>query len=161
TAFALTRVFAGRSWLFAMVVAAAVPPLFLEWAQRRHWHPLVRLGVLLAGGAWVFALVRRPKTPLFGVPAPATLVALGRALDRAPHPLRAAVVPVEPVGSALVLAFVGVFVAAALTAWIATSLDAPVGAFAPSVALFIVVGAMGDGAWVAPTALYALAALAY
>ena len=70
-------------------------------------------------------------------------------------------VPVAPVGSALVLSFIAVFVAAALTAWIATSLDAPIGAFAPSIALFIVVGAMGGGAWVSPTALYALAALGY
>ena len=63
--------------------------------------------------------------------------------------------------SALVLAFVGVFVAAALTYWIATTLDAPIGAFAPSVALFIIVAAMGSGGWVAPTALYSFAALAY
>ena len=83
------------------------------------------------------------------------------ALARTPHTLRDAVVPVSPVGAALVLSFIGVFVAAALTTWIATSLDAPVGAFAPSVALFIVVAAMSGGGWVAPTALYALAALAY
>ena len=69
--------------------------------------------------------------------------------------------PVAPTGSALVLAFVGVFVAAALTDWIATSLDAPIGAFAPSIALFIVVAAIGAGGWVAPTALYALASLGY
>ena len=49
TAFTLTRVFAGRSWLFPMVIAAVVPPLFLDWAQRRHWHPLVRLGLLVGG----------------------------------------------------------------------------------------------------------------
>ena len=69
--------------------------------------------------------------------------------------------PVAPTGAALVLAFVGVFVAAALTYWIATSLDAPFGAFAPSIALFIVIAAIGSGGWVAPTALYALAALGY
>ena len=40
--------------------------------------------------------------------------------------------------------------------WIATSLDAPIGAFAPSIALFIVIAAVGAGGWVAPTALYAL-----
>jgi transglutaminase-like putative cysteine protease len=161
TAFALTRVFAGRSWLFVMVVAAVAPPLFLGWAQRRHWHALVRLAVIVVGGVWLSALVADPKTSVLGVPTRATLSSLGHALDQAPHTLRSAVIPVAPVGSALVLSFIGVFVAAALTAWIATSLDAPIGAFAPSIALFIVVGAMGGGAWVLPTALYALAALGY
>ena len=161
TAFALTRVFAGRSWLFVMVLAAVAPPVFLGWAQRRHWHALVRLAVTVVGGVWLAALVVDPKTSVLGVPTRATLSSLVHALDRAPHTLRSAVVPVAPIGSALVLSFIGVFVAAALTAWIATSLDAPVGAFAPSLALFIVIGAMGGGAWVMPTALYALAALGY
>jgi hypothetical protein len=161
TAFALTRVFAGRSWLLVMVVAAVAPPLFLGWAQRRHWHPLIRLAVIALGGIWLSALVADPSTTVLGMPTRATIVSLGNALNNAPHTLRAAVVPVTPGGSALVLAFLGVFVAAALAAWIATSLDAPIGAFAPSIALFIVVGAMGGGSWVLPTALYALAALAY
>ncbi len=160
-AFALTRVFAGRSWLVVMVIAAVAPPLFLGWAQKRHWHALIRLAVVTVGGIWLAALVAEPKTSVLGVPTRATLTALGHALNNAPHTLRAAVVPVAPVGSALVLAFIGVFVAAALTTWIATSLDAPIGAFAPSIALFIVIGAMGGGAWVAPTALYGLAALGY
>ena len=60
TAFALTRVFAGRSWLFVMVVAAVTPPLFLGWAQRRHWHALVRLAVIVVGGVWLAALVAEP-----------------------------------------------------------------------------------------------------
>ena len=161
TAFALTRVFAGRSWLFVMVLAAVAPPAFLGWAQRRHWHALVRLAVVAVGGIWLSALVVDPKTTVLGVPTRATISSLAHAIGHAPHTLRSAIVPVAPVGSALVLAFLGVFVAAALTAWIATSLDAPIGAFAPSIALFIVVAAMGGGGWVAPTALYALAALAY
>jgi hypothetical protein len=161
TAFALTRVFAGRSWLLAMVLAAVAPAAFLGWAQRRHWHALVRLAVVGAGGIWLSAIVVDPKSTIVGIPSRATLSSLADALSHAPHTLRAAVVPVAPVGSALVLSFVGVYVAAALTAWIATSLDAPIGAFAPSVALFIVVAAVGGGGWVAPTALYGLAALGY
>src|SRR5882762_5051163 len=161
TAFALTRVFAGRSWLFPMAVAAVAPPAFLGWTQRRHWPALLRLALVAVGGLWMSALVVDPKTTVVGIPTRATISALAHALDRTPHTLRAAVVPVPPVGSALVLAFLGVFVAAALSAWIATSLDAPIGAFAPSVALFIVLAAMSGGGWVAPTALYALAAIAY
>ena len=159
--FALTRVFAGRSWLFVMVLAAVAPPAYLAWAQRRHWHAAARAAVVAVAGAWLAALVADPKTTVLGLPSRATIAELGHALGRGPHTLRAAVVPVSPTGSALVLAFVGVFVAAALTYWIATALDAPIGAFAPSIALFIVVAAIGSGGWVAPTALYALASLGY
>jgi transglutaminase-like putative cysteine protease len=161
TAFTLTRVFAGRSWLVVMVIAALVPPALLEWAQRRHWHPLVRLGVVAAAGAWMAALLADPGTTVAGIPSRTTIASLGHAISQAPHTLRAAVVPVSPNGAALVLAFVGVYAAAALTHWIATTLEAPVGAFAPSIALFIVVAAIGSGGWVWPTALYAIAALAY
>jgi transglutaminase-like putative cysteine protease len=161
TAFALTRVFAGRSWLWLMLLAAVAPPICLEWARRRQAHAAVRLAVVGIVGIWLSALVADPATTVLGLPTRATMASLGHALARAPHTLRAAVVPVPPTGAALVLAFVGVFIAAALTYWIATSLDAPFGAFAPSIALFIVIGAIGSGGWVAPTALYGLASLGY
>jgi transglutaminase-like putative cysteine protease len=160
-AFALTRVFAGRSWLFVMILAAIVPPLVLAWAERDRWAVPLRVGVVTLGGIWLAALVAEPSTSILGVPTRATIVSLGGALGDAPHTLRSAVVPVAPSGAALVLAFVSVYVAAALTYWIATSLEAPIGAFAPSIALFIVVAAVGEGSWVASTALYALAGLAY
>ena len=48
--FALTRVFAGRSWLFVMVLGAVLPPLCFAWATRRHWHALVRLLVVTVVG---------------------------------------------------------------------------------------------------------------
>ena len=146
TAFALTRVFAGRSWLFVMVLAAVVPPVFLEWAQRRHWHPLVRLArasrssasgspALVADpddhGRRAYRRVRRSCRSGTRSAARRTRSAPRSCPSRRPV-------------SALVLAFVGVFVAAALTYWIATSLDAPIGAFAPSIALFIVVAAIGQ-----------------
>ncbi len=161
TAFTLARVFAGRSWLLPMVVAAVIPPVCLGWAERRHWHALVRFAIVAVVGGWLAAIVADPSSTIAGIPTRATVATLGHALSGAPHTLRAAVVPVAPTGSALVLAFVGVFVAAVLSYWIATALEAPVGAFAPSVALFIVVAAMGSGGWVAPTALYALAGLSY
>jgi len=157
----LTRVFAGRSWLFAMVIAAVAPPACLVWAERHRWPAFVRVAVLTLVGVWLSALVADPGTTVAGVPTRATIVSLGHALSRGPHTLRAAIVPVSPTGSALVLAFVSVFVAAALTQWIGTSLDAPIGAFAPSIALFIVVAAVGEGGWVLSTSLYALASLAY
>jgi len=161
TAVTLARVFSSRSWLVPMVAAAVVPPACLGWTQRRHWHALVRFAVVAGAGIWLAAVVADPSSTIAGVPTRATMASLGHALSGAPHTLRAAVVPVAPLGSALVLAVVGVFAAAALSYWIATSLDAQIGAFAPSVALFIVVAAMGSGGWVAPTALYALAALSY
>jgi len=160
-AVALTRVFAGRSWLFAMVIAAIAPPACLVWAERHRWPAFVRVGALTLVGVWLSAFVADPGTTVAGVPTRATIAALGHTLGRGPHTLRVAIVPVLPTGSALVLAFVSVFVAAALTYWIGTALDAPIGAFAPSIALFIVVAAVGQGDWVLPTSLYALASLAY
>jgi transglutaminase-like putative cysteine protease len=160
-AFALTRVFAGRSWLLAMIVAAVVPPLLLAWAERDRWAATLRVGVVTVVGIWLAAFVAEPSTTILGVPTRATIGSLGSALGDAPHTLRSAVVPVAPTGAALVLAFVSVYVAAVLTHWIATSLEAPIGAFAPSIALFIVVAAVGEGSWVASTALYALTGLAY
>jgi transglutaminase-like putative cysteine protease len=157
----LTRVFAGRSWLFAMVLAAVAPPALLAWGERRRWSTALRFTVLTLGGIWLSALVSDPSTTVLGVPSRATIASLGRALGDSPDTLRSAIVPVAPIGAALVLSFVSVFVAAALTYWIATSLEAPIGAFAPSIALFIVVAAVGEGSWVVPTAFYALAGLAY
>ena len=57
TAFALTRVFAGRSWVLVMILAAVAPPACLAWAQRRHWHALVRFAIVGILGAWLAALV--------------------------------------------------------------------------------------------------------
>ena len=39
TAFALTRVFAGRSWLLLMLLAAIAPPVCLEWTRRHRRAP--------------------------------------------------------------------------------------------------------------------------
>ena len=118
-AFALTRVFAGRSWLLAMMLAALVPPLVLARAEQRRWPALLRATVVTLGGVWLAALVAEPSTSVLGVPTRATIASLGNALGDAPHTLRSAIVPVSPTGAALVLAFVGVYVAAALTHWIA------------------------------------------
>ena len=140
TAFALTRVFAGRSWLFVMVLAAVVPPVVPRLGAAPPLAPLVAV----RGGRSSSACGWRRSSPIPRPPSPAsrrraTLATLGHAISAAP---RTRCAPrscrCRPTGSALVLAFVGVFVAAALTHWIATSLDAPIGAFAPSIALFIV-----------------------
>ena len=113
-AFTLTRVFAGRSWLFAVVLAAIVPPVLLVWAERRRWPPPLRFTVLTLGGIWLAAVFADPSTTILGVPTRATVASLGRALGDAPSTLRSAIVPVAPTGAALVLAFVSVFVAATL-----------------------------------------------
>src|SRR5262249_50261528 len=126
TAFALTRVFAGRSWMPALVLAAILPPLLLDWTRRRRANTLVRLAVVVAGSVWLAAVAVDARPTFFGIPSRATMAALGDALDGAPHTLRAAVVPVSATGSALVLAVIGVYAAAALTDWIATGLEAPI-----------------------------------
>ena len=96
TAFALTRVFAGRSWLFVMVLAAVVPPAVPR--RGRSAGTGTR-----SSGSRSSAVVRRRgsrrssptrRRTVAGVPTRRD----GRrrsahALGRAPHTLRAAVVP--------------------------------------------------------------------
>src|SRR6478609_7750212 len=87
-AFALTRVFAGRSWLLVMVLGAIAPPLGLAWAQRHHWPVALRIVALSLGGLWLAALVADPSTTIAWVPTRATVATLGHALGQAPHTLR-------------------------------------------------------------------------
>jgi hypothetical protein len=132
-------------------VAAVAPPLFLGGRNGALARP-GRLAVIVTlGGVWLAALVAEPSTSVLGVPTRATIASLGNALGRrAAHVALHAIVRSRRPVPHFVLAFVGVYVAAALTHWIATSLEAPIGAFAPSIALFIVIAAVGRAAGCPP-----------
>src|SRR5207237_9507772 len=114
-ALGLARVLAGGSWIGAMALAAAAPALVFAFAHHRRWHPLTAPAVALLVGAWLAVLVDDPSETVAGIPTPAALSHFGHDLARAPHTLRSATVPVDPVGAALLLSFVAVFVAAAAT----------------------------------------------
>ena len=160
TAFALTRVFAGRSWLFVMVLAAVVPPR----APRLGAAPPLAPARPARRGRGRRACGSRRSSPIpstHGRGHPDARDRSRRSGTRsaarrtrcAPRSFRS-----RRSASALVLAFVGVFVAAALTDWIATvarRADRRVRARASRCSSSS--PRSGSGGWVAPTALYALA----
>jgi hypothetical protein len=160
-ALALTRVFAGSAWLFPVLAAAAFPGAVLAFGEHRRWNPWAATGLAVVVGAWFTLLVDDPSEFFAGLPTPAALVNAGHDLTRAPHVLRSAVVPVPPVGAALMLAVVAVFVTALATELIARRLDAPVGAIGPSIALFVAICALGSGRWAPTTAAYGIAVVEY
>jgi transglutaminase-like putative cysteine protease len=159
--FGLERVFAGGSWFFAVAAAALLPPALFALSERRRWHPLVLPVVIVAVGFLLAIFVDDPSETILGVPTSAAFGQFGRDIGRAAHVLRSAKVPVAPNGAALVLAVVATFVTAIITELVARQLEAPVGAIGPSIALLVVVNALGSGAWAAATAVYALVVIAY
>ena len=158
---ALARVYSGASWAVPMLVAAALPVAALSLGERRRWNPLVSIAGAVFVAAWLAVVVDDPSETVAGIPSASALAAFGHDLSRAPHVLRSAVVPVDPVGAALVLAVIAVFVAALATELIVRRLDAPVGAIGPSVALFVAICALGSGRWAPTTAVYALVIVGY
>lgn len=160
-ALGLARVLAGGSWLGAMVLATGVPALVFAFAQHRRWHLLAAPAVSVVAAAWLAVIVDDPSETAAGIPSAAALSHFGHDLASAPHTLRSATVPVDPVGAALLLSFVAVVAAAVATEVIARRLDSPVGALGPSIALFIAVAALGAGRWAPTTACYALVVIAY
>jgi len=160
-ALALARVLAGGSWIVPVLIAAALPAALLTFAERRHWNPLIAVGVALVVGTWLTMFVDDPSETFAGFPTASALATFGHDLGRSPHVLRSAVVPVPAVGAALMLSVLATFVAALATELIARRLDAPIGAIGPSIALFVVISALGSGRWAPTTALYALVVVEY
>jgi hypothetical protein len=158
---ALTRVYSGLAWIVPLLLAAALPAAILTLGERRRWNLMATIGVAAVVGAWLSILVDDPGETVAGIPTPSALATAGHDLARAPHVLRSAVVPVNPVGAALMLSVVAIFAAALVGELIARRLDAPIGAIGPSVALFVVICALGSGRWAPTTACYALAVVEY
>ena len=131
--------------------------------ERRRWNSLATVGVALVVGAWLAIVVDDPSETVRRDPRRrARFANAAHDLAHAPHVLRSAVVPVDPVGAALVLAVVATFVAALATELIARRLEAPVGAIGPSVALCSSRSrALGSGRWAPTTACYTLVVVEY
>lgn len=162
-AMSLTRVFSGADWVIAVVVAAVVPPVILELAQRRRWHPLLAAALVGVVGFWLAVLVDAGSDTAAGIPTGNALSQFGHDLANSPHVLRSAVVPVHStaVPGSVLLAFIAVYIAAAATHFVGTRLDAPIGAIGPSVALYVAVNALGAFGWATTTACYAIAIIGY
>ncbi len=158
---ALARVYSGSSWVLLLVLAACIPGALFMLAERRRWNSWVTVTVAVVVGAWLAIVVDDPSETFAGIPGASALANARRDLSNAPHLLRSAVVPVAPVGAALMLAVVATFVAALVTELIARHLEAPVGAIGPSIALYVAMCALGSGRWAPTTACYALVVVEY
>jgi hypothetical protein len=158
---ALARVYSGASWVAPLLLAAALPALILAVGERRRWNPVATIVGTLVVGAWLAIIVDDPSETFGGIPSASAIATLGRDLSNAPHVLRSAVVPVNPIGAALTLAVVATFIAALATELVARRLDAPIGAIGPSIALYVAVCALGSGRWAPTTAVYAIVVVEY
>jgi len=157
----LARVFAASAWPFAAAFAAVSPHAVVAFADRRRWNALAVLGSLLAVGIVFSAYTIEPHTLRGVLPTGETVRQYLSDLGNATHELRTAVVPVDPRGSALLLALLALFVAGAIAEWSARRLEVSLGAVAPSLVLFVACAALGEGSWVATTGAYAIAIAAY
>jgi transglutaminase-like putative cysteine protease len=157
----LARVFAAGGWFVAIAAAALVPPAVFALGERRRWHPLAILAGIGVLGVLLAVLIDDPSETVAGFPTTSALSQLGHDLAHAPHVLRSATVPVNPIGAALVLAAVATYVVAITTELIARRLDAPIGAIGPSIAFYVAIAALGAGRWAPTTACYALVVIAY
>jgi hypothetical protein len=154
-------VFAGAGWLVPGVIAAIAPHALFAWSEKRRILPPVALfGTVLLGFVFTMVVVE-PATTFNGIPTFATFHAFGDDIGLASHVLRTAVVPVEPVGAALTLALVSIWMVATTADWLLRRLDATLGALGPSLVLFVAVAALGEGAHWPTTLLYGGAAAGF
>lgn len=160
-AFGLGRVFGSGGWPIAAVAAAALPHAIVTYGDRRRWRAPLLLGALVLAAVAFTVYVVEPHTLRGVLPTGETVDAYAENLGNAANELRTAVVPVAPAGSALLLALLSLFVAGAVTEWSARRLEVTLGAISPSLVLFVAIAALGEGAWTAVTAVYALAVAAY
>jgi transglutaminase-like putative cysteine protease len=158
---ALARVYSGATWIAPLLLAAALPAAILALGETRRWNPLVTTAVTAVVGAWLAILVDVPGKTILGVPAAGAIAAAAHDIARSPHILRSAVVPVAPVGAALMLAVVATFVVSLAAELTARRLEAPIGAIGPSIALYVAISALGSGRWAPTTACYALVVIEY
>jgi transglutaminase-like putative cysteine protease len=162
-ALSLARVFAGLSWIPAIAIASAVPPLVFALGERRRWHPITSSALVVFVGIWLTIVVDTGSATVAGIPTGDAFSMFRRDLSSAPHVLRSAVVPVhiDRVRGSLLLAFLATYVAAAAADLIARRLDAPIGAIGASIALYVAIAALGAGPWALTTACFGAAIVAY
>lgn len=160
-ALGLARVLDGGRWAAAAFAAAAAPHVLAAIAARRSWRATTTLAAQ-AAGAFVTTVVVVEAHTFAGLrPTRETFRAFAHDVADAPDILRSAIVPVPPLGGALLLALGALWCAGAISEWSARRLDTPLGATGPSLVLFVAMAALGDGSWVAVTVAYALALAGY
>jgi transglutaminase-like putative cysteine protease len=151
----LARVFRGWGWLLPVVVAATasvgVGAVCDRWGRRT---PITIAVLALAG--WLVGLeTTESGSTVAGLPSATAMSKYNHDLSQMAHVLHSAAVPVDPSGTALLLAVLAAWVTGCATYICATRLA---GSLAPLVApltVFITVSALGRGSQAASTAAFA------
>ncbi|HEX5614179.1 MAG TPA: DUF3488 and transglutaminase-like domain-containing protein, partial [Acidimicrobiia bacterium] len=155
----LFRVFAGSEWtLPALFVALA--PHALVLLTRRRWSVELMAGVLALGGIVVVSAIVHPSTTTIGVPSFHTLREFARSFSESTEVLRSAVTPVDASGDPLQLALLALWATSSIAALLHAR-AVVLGAIAPSLVYFVAIGAVGEGSWLATTAVYGIAIALY
>ena len=153
------RLFEGAGWLVPAVFAVA--GAHAVGAVTRRW-PVGAVVAAQGTGLLLLLAERVGGHTAYGVPTPATLTALARAMGRAPEAFRAAIVPAPTTPELVLLVVGGLWIAVAVADGLARR-RAGLLAVVPLAAFPVVVAALGTGrgripltfAFAAATALYA------
>ena len=154
------RLFEDAGWVVPAVIA--VVGAHAVGTVTRRWP--VGAVVAAQGAALLLLLAERVGGhAAYGIPTPATLTALARAVGRAPAAFRAAIVPAPTTPELVLLVVGGLWIAVAVADGLARRRKAGLLAVVPLTAFPVVVAALGTGrgrvpltfAFAAATALYA------
>lgn len=153
------RLFEGAGWvvpaLVAVVGAQAAGALTHRW-------PASAAAAAQGAGLLLLLLERVGGHTAYGVPTPATFIALAQVAGRAPEALRAAIVPAPTTPELILLVVTGLWVAVAAADWLARRRRAGLLALLPLTAFPVVVAALGTGRGRVPlTFAFAAGASAY
>ncbi|HEV7862925.1 MAG TPA: transglutaminaseTgpA domain-containing protein, partial [Acidimicrobiia bacterium] len=134
------RLFGDAGWV--VPVFAAVAGAHSIGALTRRWSG--RAAIAAHGAALTLLLAESVAGhSAYGVPTPATVTALGRAVGRAPDALRAAIVPAPSIPELLVWVAAGLWIAAAVADGLAQRRRAGLLAVLPLTVFPVVVAALG------------------
>jgi transglutaminase-like putative cysteine protease len=137
-------------------LGAVVLPLAIGWASSRgRWSGPATLAAWVGGGVLYTIIAVVPGETARGIPTGQAVAAWWQALRAAPEILRTSTTPVDPTAGALLLALLAIWAACAAAYWSALRLDGTLGAVMPTLALFVAVSALGDGAYALLSGIYA------
>ncbi len=145
TAFAFARVFSDGGFALTLLVAALLPHTVGAVGRMRAWSTFATatLATLATGIALVW--ISAGETTAYGIPTPATAGRMVHLVDVGWHVFRIGVAPVRSTTGVVLLCAVAVAVAALIADAVARRPDVTLGALAPTLVVFVLVGTLGSG----------------
>ena len=162
--FGLRRVFVGTEWLAPLAVQVVVAHAAAALLRRAGAHAVVSFVAMGALAAVVVSATYVGDTTTFGIPGPASIDAIGRALEAGWAAFPDVKAPTEPLAGFLIAAAVAVWASAAVGDWAAFRLGASFEAVAVSATTFVVTAVLSRdqfrgvsaGVWLAAVLLFLL-----